>query len=105
MKYKTKRARATAIPPEVKERVYERDLGRCIFCGAPGLPEAHVISKAHGGLGVEENIVTACRRCHERLDNSTDRKRYIEAADAYLARVYAGRRDASELTYKKGVKE
>ena len=42
-----KRTRALAIPAEVKRRVYERDKGRCVLCGRPGNPEAHVI----GGEG------------------------------------------------------
>lgn len=35
---KHKETKLTAIPPEVKEKVKLRDKGRCIVCGAPGIP-------------------------------------------------------------------
>ena len=101
MSYKTKRSRATDIPQSVKKIVYERDGGRCIFCGAPGHPNAHIISRAHGGLGVEQNIITACFDCHFRMDNSPDRYIYLEAAKAYIRGIY-GAIDDSEHTYRKG---
>lgn len=96
-----KRARACAIPKAVKIKVYERDGGLCIFCGRPGLPEAHVISRAHGGLGIEQNIVTACRVCHDRMDNSTERRVYVEYANRYLERIYG---DLGERVYRKGMR-
>ena len=100
MGYKSRRSRATDIPQSVKKIVYERDGGRCIFCGAPGSPNAHVISRAHGGLGIEENIVTACFNCHFMMDNSPDRKIYLQAAKTYLQGIY-GLRDESENIYRK----
>lgn len=83
-----KRTKACAIPKEVKLIVYERDLEKCIFCGAPGLPEAHVIPRSHGGLGIPQNIVTVCRKCHDKLDNSTHRQRMLPEAVAYLKSFY-----------------
>lgn len=83
-----KRTRACGIPKEVKLIVYERDHERCIFCGAPGLPEAHVIPRSHGGLGVPQNIITVCRSCHDKLDNSTDRQQMLDVAVAYLGSYY-----------------
>lgn len=83
-----KRTRACAIPKEVKLIVYERDHERCIFCGAPGLPEAHVIPRSHGGLGVPQNIITVCRSCHDKLDNSTKRQQMLPEAVAYLKSFY-----------------
>lgn len=73
-----KRAKACAISAKVKQAVRDRDSidgwPCCIICGSPdGLPEAHYISRASGGLGIEENIVTLCRRCHDRYDNSKSR--------------------------------
>ena len=83
-----KRTRACAISKKTKLRVYERDKGRCIFCGAPGLPEAHVVPRSHGGLGIEQNIVTLCRKCHDKMDNSTDRQQMLQVAADYLKRFY-----------------
>ena len=82
------RTRACAIPKEVKLIVYERDHERCIFCGAPGLPEAHVIPRSHGGLGVPQNIITVCRSCHDKLDNSTNRQQMLDVAVGYLGSYY-----------------
>ena len=100
MTYKTKRSRATDIPIRVKKAVAKRDYGLCIFCGRHGYPNAHYIPRSHGGLGIEQNIVTACVECHERMDHTTDRKIYLDAARRYLRERYA---DWSEdkLTYKK----
>lgn len=94
----SKRARATDIPMTVKRAVYERDRGCCIFCGRRGSPNAHVLSRAHGGLGVEKNIVTACTECHEMMDNSVYREIYLDAAKRYLAGIY-GAWDENEVKY------
>ena len=83
-----RRTRACAISKKTKEIVYKRDEGICIFCGAPGLPEAHVVPRSHGGLGVPENIVTVCRKCHDKLDNSTDRQQMLQVAAEHLGRFY-----------------
>lgn len=88
MHYKSKRSKATGIPTEVKKIVAERDCHCCIFCGKAGLPEAHVIGRAQGGLGVEQNIVTACRTCHNLMDNSDQREQYVRFAKSYLHSIY-----------------
>lgn len=99
-----KRTRACAISKKTKLRVYERDKGRCIFCGAPGLPEAHVVPRSHGGLGIPENIVTACRPCHDKMDNSTDRQQMLQVAADYLKRFYPDWNE-KELIYDKWQKD
>lgn len=96
-----RRAKACAISREVKQKVYERDGGCCIFCGHPGLPEAHVLPRSHGGLGVEQNIVTACRECHREMDEGRYRKAYLERAGRYLEGIY-GTIDKDIITYRKG---
>lgn len=58
----------TAIPNDVKKAVYRRDNGRCVLCGCLGEPVAHVIRRSHGGMGVEQNIVTLCPKCHYAFD-------------------------------------
>ena len=83
-----KRTRACAISKKTKETVYKRDLGKCIFCGAQGLPEAHIVPRSHGGLGCEQNIVTVCRMCHDKLDNSLERRRMLQEAADYLRHFY-----------------
>ena len=83
-----KRTKACSISKKTKQIVYKRDKGLCIFCGAPGLPEAHYIPRSHGGLGIPENIVTACRICHDKLDNSTERKKMLQQAAEHLESFY-----------------
>ena len=72
---KTKRAKATDIPQKVKKVVWERDGGCCVICGNNYnvMPNAHFISRSKGGLGIEENVFTACTRltendCHYKFD-------------------------------------
>lgn len=67
--------KATAIPDSVKERVRERDRGRCIICGAEGFPCCHIVRRSQMGMGVEENIVTLCSPCHYAFDEGLGIKR------------------------------
>lgn len=69
-----KETRATSIPQSVKDIVFKRDGQRCILCGGAGLPHCHVIRRSAGGLGVEQNIVTLCDRCHYAFDEGLDIK-------------------------------
>lgn len=95
-----RRTKALQISAKTKKNVYERDGGLCIFCHRPGDPVAHVVARSHGGLGIEQNIVTACAECHRMLDNSTERQSMLEHAKLYLRAKY-GVWSAEECTYKK----
>ncbi len=56
---KSKRAKATDIPMSVKKKVFERDHGGCcVVCGNNYnvMPNAHILSRAKGGLGIETNV-------------------------------------------------
>ena len=98
---KSKRSKATDISQKVKLTVWERDGHRCVFCGNTyAMPNAHIVSRASGGLGVEQNIITLCWQCHERMDHTTDRDKYIKWAKAYIAGKY-GEFNESEVIYKK----
>lgn len=88
MSSKHKRTRACAISQKTKLIVYERDGRCCIFCGKSGLPEAHLIPRSQGGLGVPQNIITACRECHDKLDNSTEREKMLREAIIYVKGFY-----------------
>lgn len=98
----TKRAKALQIPMKVKKAVYERDNGLCVVCGRPGNPEAHYIPRSRGGLGIEQNIVTLCRECHDRFDFG-DREtmtRYDQMIRYYLMDQYPDWNEES-LYYRK----
>lgn len=97
-----KRTKACAIKAAVKKKVEERDGHCCIFCGKRGKGEAHVISRAQGGLGVEQNLVTTCRGCHEALDNTLSRPVMLEIAKQHLKAFYPDW-SADAVIYKKGI--
>lgn len=96
-----KRAKAVAITPQVRAKVEERDNYCCIFCGRPGRGEAHIVNRSQGGLGIEQNIITVCRFCHNQMDNGQAIKLYRDKAEAYLKGIYPGW-DKRDLIYKKG---
>ena len=62
----------TAIPAKVKAAVATgvciNGPATCILGGAPGAPNAHIIRRSQGGMGVEQNIVSLCGRCHYAFD-------------------------------------
>ena len=106
---KTKRAKATDIPKAVKERVFARDKGKCVVCGNSYnvMPNAHYISRAKGGLGIEENIVTLCtemtlNKCHRKYDFGTkeEREKIGNIIEKYLKSKYENW-DKKNLVYKK----
>ena len=99
------RTRAVAIDKAVKEAVAMRDsfdgCPCCIHCGAPGSPSnAHYISRAHGGLGIEENILTLCWPCHLEYDQGPDREALREEFREYLMSKYPDWREEN-LIYRR----
>lgn len=97
-----KQTKATSIPAAVKRAVWERDGGRCVLCGKQGNPWCHYISRAQGGLGIEQNIVTLCDKCHNDFDQSAKRRRMKEYIKWYLKMIYPDW-DEMKLFYKKGM--
>ena len=97
---RSKRTKALAISAEVKARVYERDGGRCIWCGAHGIPNAHYIPRSLSGLGCEQNILTLCPDCHQRYDRTTNRGMMRERFREYLKSKYPDW-DETKLLYHK----
>lgn len=98
---KHRQTKATDISKEVKEIVLERDEGRCVLCkSCYGKPNAHFIPRSHGGLGVEQNIVTLCPTCHDRFDKTVERAEIKEILRRYLISKYP-EWDEKKLYYKK----
>jgi 5-methylcytosine-specific restriction endonuclease McrA len=54
---------------EVRQFVYERDQGRCRYCGAPvRLDECnihHALELSQGGSNHPSNLKTLCKNCHK----------------------------------------
>lgn len=107
---KTLRSKCTNIPQNVKERVWERDGGRCVICGNSYnvMPNAHILSRAKGGLGVEENIITLCtlmtpNKCHHRFDNGTkkEHEKMLRIITKYMKSIYGEEWNINEQKYKK----
>lgn len=96
----SKRTQALNINRATRMAVYERDNGCCVLCGKPGYPEAHYIARSHSGLGIEENIVTLCRSCHRRYDQTIERESIRRILADYLQSKYPDW-DESKLIYKK----
>ena len=94
----------TAISAKTKRIVWERDNHACIICGTPyANPEAHALySRSHGGLGIEQNLITLCRPCHLKYDSGDGetRKRMKIFVREYLESIY-GTLDDNDLVYKK----
>lgn len=65
-----KRKSYTDIDSKSRNDVHERDGFRCVYCGKTNQPIelAHYISRAHGGLGIPENLVSLCIFCHDDYD-------------------------------------
>lgn len=98
---KSKRSKATDIPPKIKNIVWERDNKQCIICGNyNAMPNAHYISRAKGGLGIEQNVVTLCLKCHHDYDNGSKREENRKIIKEYLESKYYGWKEEN-LIYNK----
>ena len=101
---KHKQTKYTEISRKVKEAVWERDNHECIFCGkevSVFYANAHFIPRSAGGLGIEENIFTACENCHREQDNGQDSKEYDEDAENHLKSIYGENWHKKNLIYRK----
>lgn len=95
----SKRTQALQITPQVRKIVWERDKW-CILCGKVGTDTAHYISKGSGGLGIEQNLVLLCRKCHMDYDQSGKRLIIKEIIKSYLKIQYSNW-DESKLKYRR----
>lgn len=99
----SKMAKACDISQETKEVVWERDNHKCIFCGKHvpvSCANSHYIPRSHGGLGIEQNIVTACPECHHEQDNGLNTEYYELKTKRYLQSHYGDLLETN-LIYKK----
>lgn len=88
----------TDIDRKVKEEVHERDHYCCVVCGKQGLPNSHIIRRSQGGLGIKENIVTHCLRCHTKYDSGDIEVRTV--TKDYIRKLYPDFSD-EQRRYKK----
>jgi 5-methylcytosine-specific restriction endonuclease McrA len=88
-----KLTKATSISKDVKQRVWERDNHCCIYCGRYVPVEcacSHFIKRSHLGLGIEQNIVTACHNCHYNYDFKDFSHEMENYTWNYLSSLYDG---------------
>ena len=104
---KSERTKALSIDKKIKPIIWERDNHRCVICNKrvdnPYYANSHYISRAHGGLGIEQNIMTNCPACHLKWDNCKS-KEEKEAMRSKIVKhfksCYPGWNEA-DLVYKK----
>ena len=102
---KKARTIATSIPKSVKEIVWERDNHKCILCHKYVPLECaccHFIPRSQGGLGIPENIFTACNNCHSEQDNGLNTLELEAKVEKYLQEYYGSNWDKDRIIYKKG---
>lgn len=114
MAKKSKQTRAKEFSTNEREKIKERDNMCCIFCkmgyemgkikpyDQHNLSIMHYISKAQGGLGIEQNGAIGCQYHHHMLDNGPEgnRSEMKERFKAYLKDYYTEWNE-KELTYNK----
>lgn len=62
----------------------------------------HIIKKeANGGLGIPENVVTLCPKCHYEEDFGQNTKDYESYIENYLRNYYGDNWTKEKLIYKK----
>ena len=107
---KSLRSKSTDISQKVKKIVWERDEGRCVVCGNPynAMPNAHILSRAKGGMGIETNVVTLCslmteNKCHHKFDNGTkkEHEEIMEKITKYMKNIYGESWNIEDQKYKK----
>ena len=82
-------SRSRTIPQEVKDKVWNRDGGRCVLCGSNELIEFdHIIPFSKGGSNTYRNIQVLCQSCNRSKSDSIgepdDYLDYLDESDDYL---------------------
>lgn len=106
----SKRAKACDISEKTKRAVFERDKGRCVVCGNSYnvMPNAHIVPRSAGGLGIETNIVTLCsnmtkNKCHYKYDfgSREERERIEKIITRHMRKHYGSDWSRKDQYYKK----
>lgn len=112
---KSKRTKWCNVAPPTRNAILVRDGNKCILCGSSSyLTMAHIfVSRAKGGKGSKDNIVTLCKNCHfYHLDNPIGEKNVLQAkVNMEKCKQYLIKKEnitnvdvlKERLTYKKGL--
>lgn len=71
VRYVAMRWRYGQRPGWSKRGVYQRERGKCGYCGGRGNTIDHIIPQSRGGLSTWENTVLACGPCNNRKGDRT----------------------------------
>jgi len=95
------RTKQTDIDAKSRAIVHERDKHKCVYCGRTDKPIglAHYISRAQGGLGIPENLISLCLECHGEYDGGKRSEMQGYLAE-FLQSVYPDW-DERRLVYRK----
>lgn len=114
MKYRTKKNAKYQFDMDIREEIWYRDDGGCIFCKMGYHMEnkdpmqyqikdiMHYINKSQGGLGIPQNGAVGCRYHHGLLDNGSRglRAEMLEIFKEHLMQQYPDWNE-EELIYDK----
>jgi len=95
------RTKQTDIDAKIRAVVHERDRRRCVYCGRTDktIELAHYISRAQGGLGIPQNLISLCVECHGEYDGERRNEMRGYLAE-YLQAIYPELEERS-LIYRK----
>ncbi|GHU51701.1 hypothetical protein AGMMS49975_05980 [Clostridia bacterium] len=95
------RRKSTDISTKSRIAVHDRDGYSCVYCGRSdwGIELAHYISRAQGGLGIPQNLVSLCVKCHREYDGA-ERNEIKPFLENYLMSAYPDWNE-SKLYYRK----
>lgn len=103
----SKQSKALDISQKVKKIVFERDNGCCVICGNSYnvMPNSHYIPRSKGGLGIEQNIFTACtnltdNKCHLCWEQNKCTKKEIKRVKDNFKKHYPNWNE-KDLIYRK----
>lgn len=96
----SKLSKACDISDSVKKKVLERDNGLCVICKQVGQPNMHYIARSQLGLGIEQNVVCGCLKCHNEYDNGLFREHHKKIIKKHLKSKYKGWKEEN-LIYRK----
>ena len=102
-KRSSRAAKAREFPLSVREEIFLRDAGQCIFCRKKyHMEEAswyekeilsimHFVPRSKNGLGIARNGALGCAYHHEMMDNGNKGRRneMLEIFRTYLKEKYA----------------
>lgn len=101
-----KSTKATGITPKIRKKVWERDNHKCVICDCyvvEKFANSHFIKRSQLGLGIEENILTMCERCHTLFD--LEDKEVKRKAKLYIQQLYPNFSDEDRRYSKYAKKE